>query len=181
MKHILQIVLTISLLIGCAQAQTSPQQYNMTFIIDGGKQINIPMSNGGAMSAESEHYKVVVAGTKLSVMQKDPIASKISWTFGFVTKSNLLIKNVVIEYVSPEGKLTSLINDIKPKLKDNRWIGDSEASSMSREDSPWLYSGKNSIFLFKISIVDSEGTTILYQPSLLSKEVKNTYLTILNN
>jgi hypothetical protein len=114
-------------------------------------------------------------------MQKDPIASKISWTFGFVTKSNLLIKNVVIEYVSPEGKLTSLINDIKPKLKDNRWIGDAEASSMSREDSPWLYSDKNSIFLFKISIVDSEGTTILYQPSLLSKEVKNTYLTILNN
>jgi hypothetical protein len=182
MYKVLLLVFQVSLLLGGCSTSGGRITYEQSFIKDGGGSIKLPMSSGGPMPAENENYKMVMAGTSVTIKKGEPENSEIFWQFGLQSKVNQPIERVVVEQVTPTGALVLLIDEHSPQITRQTWRGTSKSISMAKNDAPWLYDNTNSTFLFKITIFPKNlAPSQLYQPSLLDRSVKTTYLQILGN
>lgn len=182
MYKVIVVIFQVSvLLVGCS-TPGGRITYEQSFVKDGGGSIKLPMSSGGAMPAENDNYKMVVTGTSVTIKKGEPENSEIFWQFGLQSKVNQPIERVVVEQVTPTGALVLLIDERSPQINHQTWRGASKSQSMSKNDAPWLYDNTNSTFLFKITIFPKNlPPSQLYQPSLLARSVKATYLQILGN
>lgn len=166
-------------LIGCA-ASNQPRVQNMTFTIDGGGTISLPVAPGGALPAENEDFKIEGAGTMVTAVKGDPEGSKMTWAFNFSFKGNQQVESVTVEQVTFEGKLVPLVSDQSPKFVNKTWVGRSEPMSMTKTAVPYLYDQFNSTFLFKFTINQAgKPPTVMYQPSVLHRQTKATYLKLM--
>lgn len=181
MKQTILIFIQTLILSGCIATHQGFVKSNVDFNIDGDKVITLPMTRAGAIPTENEFYKIVGAGILAGLEKGDPESSDLTWSFSFVAKSLQQLNSVTIEQVSSSGKLTPMLEDKSPKLKNGSWYGKSKSYSMSRAVSPWLYSNMDSTFLFKFTIIEKgKGPVVMYQPSLISKGTKSIYLGIIN-
>lgn len=173
MKKLFLIPLLFILLSGCMKTHNGFVVLDKKFKIDGGNTITLPMTRVGPLPAENELYKIVSAGHLSSMTRGEPEKSFITWSFMFKSKSSEPIESVTVEYVSTEGDLFPMVEDKDPELKDDHWGGKSKRYAMTESESPWLYSNSDSVFLFKFTIVGADkSVSVLYQPSLTTKEAK---------
>lgn len=182
MKQTVFIFIQTLILSGCIATHQGFVKSNVDFNIDGDKVITLPMTRAGAIPTENEFYKIEMAGIAVGLKKGDPEDSDLTWSFSLVAKSLHQLDSVTIELVDSSGKLTPMLQDKSPKLKNGSWFGKSNSYSMSRTVSPWLYSNQNSTFLFKFTIIEiGKDPVVMYQPSLISKGTKSIYRDIINS
>lgn len=173
MKIFFIIPLLLILLSGCMKTHNGFIVLDKKFKTEDGSTITLPMTRVGPIPMENELYKIVSAGHLSSMTRGEPEKSFITWSFMFKTKSSEQIESVTVEYVSTDGDLFLMVEDKNPELKDGYWGGKSKPYAMTEAESPWLYSNSDSVFLFKFTIVGvDKSVSVLYQPSLTTKEAK---------
>ena len=172
------VTLLVSVLAGCAM-HNGFVKTEVEFKADDGKTISLPMTRAGAVPTENDQYKIIGAGILAALRKGSPDKSEIIWSFSFETKSVKQVERVAIELVRSSGELDVMVQDKSPALKNGLWIGKSKPYSMSKSESPWLYSDADSTFLFKFTITQRGGVdVVMYQPSLITKGSKTVYLKI---
>ncbi len=179
MKYRITTFLVSVLLSACVTAPTYLGKVvtQAPFKVDGGKTVNLPITNAGALPAENDYYKIEGAGFNASMKKGEPKESKLTWAFSFISKKSGEIESVVVEQVTASGELELVVKDNSPTLKNTNWIGQSTPISMTKDLVPWLYSGSNSTFVFKFTIKAKDGSSIvMYQPSIISGRSKAMFL-----
>lgn len=147
------------------------------FTVDGGKTIILPVTRSGAVPAENEKYKIENAGLIASVSKGSAHNSELTWAFSLLAKESDAFHSVVVEKITDNGGLDLMVKDDTPVLKHKNWYGKSASASMTKAACPWLYSSADEIFVFKFTIKDKDGSTIvMYQPSMISSRTKGLYL-----
>jgi len=167
MKNAL-LLIVVCLLSGCASSPASAPQHTgeMPFPIAGGKILRLPVADGGPLPAENDQIKIQVAGFITGPSTSNPAIPALTWTFGFKTKTDQKIEQVMVEEVGAGDAAKLMLVDDNPSLEQGAWTGKSEATQADRQSAPWLYSSKPSVFVFKFSIkVQGMPVQILYQPS----------------
>lgn len=173
-------LLAVGLLSACMTTYRGQVVREVAFKADGGKTITLPVARGGAVPSENEDYKIEVAGYMGTLQKGNPADSTFTLNFSFRSKKNKELEYVRVEYVDPSGKLTPVVQDDAPTLKNGDWIGKSAALAATKELSPWLYDGSDSTFLFKFTIkARNENPVEMYQPSLFDKGTKALYLQVM--
>jgi hypothetical protein len=174
MKRVL-LLIVVFLLSGCASSPASAPQHivEMPFPIAGGQILRLPVADGGPVPAENDRIKIQVAGFIIGPSTSNPAIPSLSWTFGFKTKTDQKIEQVMVEEVGASDSAKLMLVDDSPNLKQGAWAGKSEATKADKRSAPWLYSSKPSIFVFKFSIkMQGMPVQILYQPSWFPAAVK---------
>ncbi len=182
MKYRIAALLASFLLSACATGPTylGHSVREVSFKVDGGKTVSLPVTNAFAIPAENEDYKIVNAGNFASLKKGSPSESELEWTFSFVSKKSAELDSEVVEQVTDSGGLELVVKDNSPVLKNKEWMGRSAPASMTKELSPWIYSNSNSTFVFKFTIKAKDGSSIvMYQPSLISRSAKAMYLQVM--
>lgn len=179
MKYRIAALLASFLLSACTTGPTylGHAVREAPFKVDGGKTVSLPVTSAGALPAENEDYKIEGAGFNASLKKGNPSDSKLTWAFSFVSKKSAELDSIVVEQVTDSGGLELLVKDNSPALKYKNWVGWSAPTSMTKDLTPWLYSGSDSIFVFKFTIKAKDGSSVvMYQPSIISSRAKGMYL-----
>ncbi|MBI2308175.1 MAG: hypothetical protein HYU78_12815 [Rhodocyclales bacterium] len=149
----------------------------MPFRVDGGVVVTLPMTSAGALPAENAQYRIEMAGLHAALSPGQPEQSQLTWGFSFRIKQAETVESVSVERVTEAGELLPVVEDRVAAVKDGSWIGRSRPQEMTRAASPWLYQPLDSTFLFKFTIrASGKVPTVLYQPSLISRQAKAAYL-----
>ncbi|MFA7292948.1 MAG: hypothetical protein WC023_11965 [Rhodocyclaceae bacterium] len=155
---------------------------NVPFKVDGGRTIMLPMTNVGALPGENDLYKVEVAGVNAQLAPGQPDQSTLTWVFSALIKNSVPIESVTVERVAENGDLAPLVDDRAVSLKAQSWLGHAAPQPVTQDSVPWLYRSGNSSFLFKFTVrVAGEPPSVIYQPSLISHQVKTIYLDAIGN
>lgn len=150
------------------------------FKVDGGQTVMLPMTNAGALPAETEQFKIEMAGVHAALTAGQPEQSKLTWVFSTLVKKREPIEFVTVERVTEEGELIPLVDDRTVALKNSSWVGRSKSQDMSSTSSPWLYQQGDSKFLFKFTLrVAGKAPVVMYQPSLIGRQAKAIYLDVI--
>lgn len=154
------------------------QVIEVSFQVDGGKTITLPMTKTGAMPIENDDYKIEGAGFNISLDQSVPEKSTLDWAFSFVAKKSGKLKYVSVEQVESDGRLTLLIKDEAPALNaKSNWVGHAAPKAAAKDVSPWLYSREDTTLMFKFTITAESGSSVtMYQPSVFSSKTKKMLL-----
>ena len=183
MRHFFSVVAATLLLSACATAPKylGHKVTETRFEVDGGKTITLPITSAGALPAENDDYKIEGAGILAHLEKGSPSESTLTRTFLFVSKKSIELESVTIELVTDSGGLEPIVNDNSPTLSNKTWMGRSASTSMTKDQVPWLYLNVDSTFLFKFTITDKKGeTVVMYQPSIITSKSKNMYLRLLS-
>jgi len=162
------LLIVVCLLSGCALSPASAPQHtwDMPFPIAGGQILRLPVADGGSVPVENDRSKMQGAGFFTGPSTSNPAIPALTWTFGFKTKTDQKIEQVMVEEVGASDTAKLMLVDGSPNLKQGAWAGKSEVTQADRQSAPWLYSSKPSIFVFKFSIkMQGMPVQILYQPS----------------
>lgn len=182
MKYRFAAVLASVLLTACVTGPTylGRAVTETPFKFDGGKTINLPATNAGALPAENDDYKIEGAGFNAALAKGDSKESQLTWTFSFVLKRSKELESVVVEQVTASGGLELIAKDDSPVLRNKNWVGRSVSRSMTKDLMPWLYFGSDSTFVFKFTMKAKDGSSIvMYQPSIISSGSKAIYLRVM--
>ncbi|CAH0535396.1 hypothetical protein VST7929_02969 [Vibrio stylophorae] len=147
---------------------------SMPFNIAGGDVIYLPVTDAGAIPAENNGYKMQVAGFTIGESKVHDNEAEIIWNFAFSSMSDQEISNIVIEELAPTKVIKVLAEVENPQLIDGRWSLNLEPSKASAINTPWIFSDKASVYVFRIIInLESGEQVILNQPAWFSKPVLN--------
>ena len=150
----------------------------MELKISGGKTIKCAMSDAGPLPAQSGPYKMEVAGMMLN-QDEDSKSTSLIFTFGLRASTVALPTHIVVEDVSG-AKAITVIDDGTPKFEKDYWKGNAAPVVLSEANTPWLFDGKPTIKVFKITIsVKDAEDVIMYQPSWYATESKAMIIEIL--
>jgi len=169
MKSRIGTLLASALLSACAAGPTYLGQAvsQVPFIVDGGRTVSLPVTRAGALPAENDEYKIESAGFFGSLKKGNPREAELVWTFSFQSKKPIGLDSVIVEKVTTSGGLELAVKDDSPTLSNKNWVGRSIPTSITRESTPWLYSGSDSTFLYKFTIRRRDGSeVVMYQPSI---------------
>lgn len=176
MKTILSF-LTV-LLAGCASQNTymGHKVVDMPFTVAGGKTVSLPITDAGPIPAENQSFKIEVAGFTVGPSKDNPSQAMLTWRFGLTAKSSQTLERVVVEEVAPAAVEKLLVEDHAPALKDKVWSGSSQPIEASKTSTPWLYTDKASIYVFRFTIkARGEPDAVFYQPAWFSKPAKEKF------
>lgn len=182
MKYRIATLCMLLLLTACATGPTylGHAVSEVSFKVDGGRTVNLPVTRAGALPVENEDYKIQSAGFSASPKKGSPAESGLIWAFSFISKNPDELDSVVVERVTDSGGLELIVKDSSPVLRNRNWVGRAAPASMTRESSPWLYSGSDSTFVFKFTIkARNRNPVVMYQPSMISSRAKAMYLMLL--
>ena len=138
-------------------------------VIADGSTIVVPMTDGGPIPAESDAFKIEVAGITVGLSKTSPDQRQLVWVFGLTSKLDQPLAQVKIEQVAPGQSIKLLVDDGVPVIKGKSWSGSSDPTEMSNVGTPWLFEKNASIFVFRFTIRPKQGAaTVLYQASKIS-------------
>lgn len=176
MKTVLSL-LTVGLA-GCASQNTymGYKVVDMPFNVAGGKTVSLPITDAGPIPAENQSFKIEVAGFTVVPSKDNPSQAILIWQFTLTARSSQTLERVVVEEVAPTDVEKLLVEDHAPLLKGKIWSRTSQPIEASKTLTPWLYTDKASIFVFRFTIkAREEPDTVLYQPAWFSKPVKEMF------
>ncbi len=187
MRRVVPLV-GLVLLVACGPPQATLKRTFMgkpvidaPFVIAGGKTIYLPSTDGGPIPAENDLVIIQSAGFFVAPSKGNPKQPVLHWGFSFKSKGPDAFEEVIVGEVSPSEKEVIYLKDSAPVLKNKQWLGNRDPLIVSQTSTPWLYSGKASIFVFKFTIkAKGQAPTVLYQPAWFSKEVKSMFVSSAN-
>jgi len=180
--------LLCALLLGlCLMGCAAPRSYmgyrvvDFPFEIAGVGTVGLPVTDGGPIPAESDRFKVEVAGFVVGQSKRDPKQGEVTWRFVVSAKKEVELTNVTVEEVTPSKEARLIIKDEAPgkigNPKDVLWRASTPPASASPADSPWLYSDKASIYVFRFTINErGQAPVVLYQPAWFAVAAKQAML-----
>ncbi|MBB1271186.1 hypothetical protein [Shewanella sp. SR44-3] len=167
-------------LVGCASKSNETYMghdvVSMPFNIAGGNIIHLPVTDAGVIPAESNGFKMQVAGFMVGESKINKNEAELIWNFAFSSANNEKIRNIVIEELAPTKVIKVLAKVENPQLTDGRWHFNLEPTKANTINTPWIFRDKASIYVFKITInLESGEQTILNQAAWFSKPVLKNY------
>jgi len=152
---------------------------NVPFPIAGGETVRLPVTEVGAIPAENRKALIEVAGFSVGPSNEDPKQAVLRWHFGFTSKRLKDLESVEVAEVSPSDVVVPLVLDLNPRLSEDYWMGSVSGGAVGPETTPWLYSEKASIYIFRFTLVEKRGKhMVLYQPAWFSAEAKEQFRAI---
>ncbi len=122
---------------------------------------------------ENEFFKMEAAGFSVGRSSAGP---ELNYEFTFLLKQRIQLTRVKIEDVTDKN-VVLLIEDKQPKIKDNRWNGNTPASLVTPTTFPWMYDNKTTKKLFRVSVVTGQHSEmVLTQPATFSASTKRAML-----
>lgn len=136
----------------------------MVFTITGGQKVECLVNDSGPLPAEHGPYKVEIAGI-LPARGNDRKTIYLIFTFGLSVAKGAAPGHVVVEDVS--GKDTDiLVDDWNPVVANGHWKGSAMPSILSKTSTPWMFDGKPTFKVFKITISGKDSPpVVLFQPA----------------
>ena len=169
--------LVLLLLVTCVATATEFMGYPVIekpFRTAGGKILMLPVTDAGAVPAETPEIRIEEAGLLLSRSKDEWQLPAVVWQFGFENKSLGRIESVSIERVAPDDPASPVLVDDHGVGNGQHWTGSAEPVAASPASSPWLYEEGDSIFVFRFDIIPTSGKKVtLYQPVWYSAKAKS--------
>lgn len=172
------LLLLAILLASCASQRTymGHKVVDMPFIVAGGKTVALPVTDSGPIPAENQSFKIEMAGFTVRPAEDNPSQAVLTWQFALTAKSSQTLERVVVEEVAPSDIEKSFVEDRVPLLKGKTWSRTAQPLLASRTSTPWLYTDKASIYVFRFTIkAPGEPDIVLYQPAWFSKSAKEIF------
>jgi hypothetical protein len=150
------------------------QVVDKEFPIDGGKTKWLPVTEAGPIPAETQAFKVEVAGISLQRSILSPRQAALAWQFALTVKTSNTLEHVVVEEVYPSSVARVVVDDHSPSFREGRtWSGSSPSIEPSPNSTAWLFNDNDSVFVFRFTITPAGGPdVVLYQPSWISRPTK---------
>jgi hypothetical protein len=169
---VLLLLLAIPFFLFAAQ-QTTYMGKKVTYLefpIAGGEKISVPVTDTGAIPAETAEFKIEAAGVALRDLKTHPT---FSWGFALTVKSDEPLQRVKIERVYPDTTVNVLVDDQAPTVTGGTWRGSSSWAEPNPTTTPWLLAKGLSPFIFRVTIARREHKdAILYQLAVYDQNSK---------
>ncbi len=190
MKLRLPLLVVASVLLAAAGKPRTYMGYavrEMQFPIAGGEVVSLPVTDAGPIPAENRAFKIEVAGFSITPALFEPKRATLTWQFSLTAKSGKALDRVVVEEVFPSDTAQVLVDDRTPALKHtarepgpgdraDRWLGVTAGVEPTSASTPWLFTEKASIFVFRFRIHPAGGApVVLYQPAWFSSPAKEAF------
>jgi len=150
---------------------------DMQFSIAGGKTVSLPVTDGGPIPAEDRDFKIEAAGFSIQPSLFGSKQALLAWQFGLTSKTSKTLDRVVVEEVFPSDVSKVLVDDQSPSLSGKMWSGSTVGVAPNPTSTPWLFTEKASIFVFRFTITPagSGRPVVLHQPAWFSRPVKEQF------
>nr|WP_086937753.1 hypothetical protein [Thaumasiovibrio occultus] len=179
MKRILSLVF-LALLAGCSS--TPKETYlgyevvELPIVIKGGEVLPMRVTNAGPIPASANGYKMQFAGFSVKAKDAQPDQAEITWGIAFDTENSEEIAYIKVEDLSDPAALNETVTIENPEVINGYWKHNFVPQEASQAATPWIFSGKASFFVFRITIVNTAGQeTVLEQLMWMSKQVLANY------
>lgn len=173
---IMKSAVLLSILIVLLSPAIARETHNATFVIAGGQSVSLPITDAGPISAENDKAKILVAGFGIVPSKQNERQAALLWGFDFEVKSGKQLESVVVDEVSPSQTAVTLVEDNAPVLKNGVWSGTAKSIPANSTSTPWLYSKKQSVYVFRFTIrFAGEPAFVLYQPTWFSGPAKESF------
>lgn len=154
----------------CSQAAESSKM--VEFKIAGGQVVKCPATDAGPLPAESGPYKMEVAAF-MTGQDESKQHTFLIFTFGISVQKKGKPTHIRVEDVSDESAVT-LVDDKSPKIEKKYWRGDAAPLMVQESSTPWVFDGKPTIRVFRVTISAKDGPdVVLYQPAWYSAQAKS--------
>ena len=139
---------------------------DMPFVIAGGKIVSLPATDAGPIPAENDYCKIEAAGIGMGHDHRDPKRILMFWGFSVRMKSSEAPERITIEEVAPSDVEKLVLDDMKPILHDSVWSTRTSPIEPNAQATPWVYSDKATIFVFRFTIKPiGKAPIVMYQPA----------------
>ncbi|QDE30947.1 hypothetical protein [Shewanella polaris] len=174
------LVLLIFAIAGCASKSNKTYMghdvISMPFNIAGGNVVHLPVTDAGVIPAEDNGFMMKVAGFSVAESKAHKREAELVWNFAFSSTNTEKVQSIIIEELAPTKVIKQLLKVENPKIVDGLWISNLEPINANKENTPWIFKNKASIYVFKITInLKSGEQTTLTQAAWFSKPVLATY------
>jgi hypothetical protein len=180
MKLKIPLIAIVSLLFLTAASERTYMGYQVVdkeFPIDGGRTKWLPVTEAGPIPAETQAFKIEVAGVFVQHSILSPRQAALSWQFVLTLKTPNGLEHVVVEEVYPSSVARVVVNDHSPSIRGGRtWSGSSASIEPSPNSTAWLFNDNDSVFVFRFTITPvASPDVILYQPAWISRPAKELF------
>lgn len=150
----------------------------MPFKIADNQNVELRLTEAGAIPAENEDYKIEYAGLTLAPSPENQKIPNLFFGFAFTNKSDVNVSEIIVEKVFPSEKAIVLYEDKAPKFVNKKWVANRVNPVVpSEETTPWLYNSKGSIYIFRFTIKKTDGSSAtLLQLAWFSRAFKSSLL-----
>ena len=125
---------------------------------------------------ENKFMKMEAAGLTMSRLPSG--AGALAYGFMFALKQPIKIERVRVEDITDRQPVL-LVDDRAPKIAKSRWTGDSRVRPLTPEHYPWMFDGKTTKKLFRITVTSSDqGEITLEQPATYEASSKRLMLQV---
>jgi len=180
MKRIYSLAL-LALLTGCnstpKETYLGLEVIQMPFTINNDQTLYLPVTDAGTVPATQNGYAMTYAGFNITPSKSVENQAEMTWGFAFKSTKSGEIESIKIEELPSTAPKQTLIELSNPKIKDGYWKFNFEPIIANKENTPWVYKDKASIFVFRITIIEKSGIeTILTQPTWFSKPLLTNFI-----
>jgi len=176
-KTLLLVIVSVVLLSAASErTYMGYQVVDKEFPIAGGKTVSLPVTQAGPVPAENRDFKIEVAWVSVQPALFNSRQAALAWGFSLTSKASRALERVVVEEVYPSAVASIVVDDRSPSLKEKVWFGSSVSVDATSASVPWLFSEKDSVFVFRITITPAGSPpVVLYQPAWISLPAKQQF------
>ena len=178
-KVIFIIVCSVSILFAdISETYMGYKVIKMPFKIADNQNVELRLTDAGAIPAENEDYKIEYAGLTLAPSPENQKIPNLFFGFAFTNKSDANVSEIIVEEVFPSENAIVIYEDKNPHFIDKRWVAKHVHPVIpSQEITPWLYNSKGSIYIFRFTIKKNDGrSATLLQLTWFSRAFKSSLL-----